>query len=104
MNSSSLFKNNQALTLFVALLIISAYSLFIAEYILAGLSATIAIISIFIPSQTTHSNSNIQKDMIRVLKNASEGKLEDRVTHIPDDGSINSEFAWTLNDINLKHL
>jgi len=98
MNLSSLFKNNQALILFVALLAVSAYSLFIAEYILAGISAIIAVIAIFIPSQETSTNSNIQRDMIRVLKNASEGKLEDRVTHIPDDGSINSEFAWTLND------
>ncbi len=98
MNLSSLFKDKQTLLLFVALLFVSAYAVFIAQYILAGASFVIAIGAIFVPSSSKDKVSNIQKDMIRVLKNASEGKLEDRVTHIPNDGSITSEFAWTLND------
>ncbi len=37
--------------------------------------------------------------MTRVIKAAAKGDLEGRVTHIPDDGSQMSEFAWALNDM-----
>ncbi|MBU1658629.1 CZB domain-containing protein [bacterium] len=35
----------------------------------------------------------------RVLKNAAYGKLEDRITNIPADGSSDSAYAWNINDV-----
>jgi methyl-accepting chemotaxis protein len=37
--------------------------------------------------------------MKRVLKNAANGNLEDRVVNIPDDNSSSADFAWTVNDV-----
>lgn len=100
MNLSSLFKNNQTILLFAALVGIALFALATASYILAGVVFLILVISVFIPTNSTATSySQLHSSMIRVLKNAAEGKLEDRVTHIPDNGSIESDFAWSLNDV-----
>ena len=99
MNLSSLFKNKQALLLFVSLLFVTLYSLIAANYILAGILAIILIASIFTPaSQSTGSKAHIIKDIQKVLCSTAEGKLEDRITHIPNDDSDNAQIAWALND------
>ena len=46
-----------------------------------------------------NTNSNLKRDMIKVLKDAAAGNLDGRVTHIPNDSSEDSEFAWALNDV-----
>lgn len=100
MNLSFLFKDNQTLLLFTALSGVLIFSIVNASYILAVIIFIVLIISVFIPkSSKTHKVSNIQTQMIRVIKNAADGKLEDRVTHIPDNNSELSEFAWALNDL-----
>lgn len=100
MNLSSLFKNNQTILLFAALVGVALFALATASYILAGVVFLVLVISVFIPSNSgAASHSELHSSMIRVLKNAAEGKLEDRVTHIPDNGSIESDFAWSLNDV-----
>jgi len=99
MNLSSIYKNKQTLLLLVTLIIIAAYALFISEFIIVGLALVMAIVSVFIPSTTTSSSSNINQSMRRVLKNAAAGKLEDRVTHIPNNDSEEAKFAWALNDV-----
>jgi methyl-accepting chemotaxis protein len=45
------------------------------------------------------SSSELFKAMTKVVKEAAQGHLEARVTHIPDDNSEMSEFAWALNDM-----
>ena len=100
MNLSSLFKNNQAILLFVALLAVVIYGLVSANYILSAAVFVVLLISIFIPSSsTTATQGHVQTSMQRVLKSASLGNLEDRITHIPDDGSDLSTRAWYLNDL-----
>lgn len=100
MNLSSLFKNNQTILLFATLVGVALFALATASYILAGVIFLVLVISTFIPTNSSKSShSKLHASMIRVLKNASEGNLEDRVTHIPDNDSIESDFAWSLNDV-----
>ena len=100
MNLPSLFKNNQAITLFVALLAVIVYGLATASYILSTLVFVILVISVFIPSGSAETTQNhIQISMQKVLKSASLGQLEDRITNIPDDDSDLSARAWYINGL-----
>jgi len=98
MNLSSLYKSKQTLFLFITLLVVAIYGVFVANYILSGILVLVLILTIFIPG-AVNTGSKLTIAMQRVLKNASEGKLEDRVTNIPDNGSSESDFAWTVNDV-----
>jgi len=100
MNLSSLYKNKQSLILLVGILAVLIYSILISNYIIIIVSLIAIIIAIFIPGESRSKTCmNLEVDMMRVLKNAANGNLEDRVTHIPDDESENSYFAWSLNDL-----
>jgi len=100
MNLSSLFNNKQSLVLIVFLLIISTYSLIISEFIIAGLAIFAILITILIPEDiSTSNNSHLRVAINRVLKNAADGKLEDRITNIPNDNSTDSILAWHINDL-----
>ena len=98
MNLSSLFKNKQSLLLFVGLLLATLYAFVIAAYILGALLLLVLIVALFIPTTQNRTSTGIITDIQRVLCNASEGKLEDRITHIPNDDSNNAEIAWAVND------
>ncbi len=100
MNLSSLFKSNQTILLLVALAGVAIFALATGGYILALVVLFILLLSIFVPAgSNSESSSELRLAMQRVLKNAANGKLEDRVTHIPDDDSAESDFAWSLNDV-----
>jgi methyl-accepting chemotaxis protein len=99
MNLSSLFKNRQTLTLLVGLLAALIYALVVAEYILAAVLLLVIFISLFVPSQSSEKSSKLIIDMHKVLKEAADGNLEGRITHIPNDESLESQFAWALNDL-----
>ena len=99
MNLSSLFKNNQALLLFVALFFVAIYLLVTANYIVGGILILVLLIAPFLSSGTSSANqSKLITDIQKVLCNAAEGKLEDRITHIPNDNSDNAQIAWAVND------
>jgi len=100
MNLLSIFKNNQAVLLFTALVAVVIFGLVSANYILSGIIIVILIISLFVPcSSTGKSETELSNSMFRVIINAASGNLEDRVTHIPDDKSPLSTRAWALNDL-----
>jgi len=98
MSLSSLYNNRQALILVLALLMTAIYSLVIAEYILAVLLVAVLLLSFFISATSQTKQPPLRIKIGSVLKDAASGKLESRVTGIPDDGSDISEFAWALND------
>ena len=98
MNLSSLFKNKQTLLLVVVLLGTAIYALVSASYILAIILIMTLLISLFIPAGSDNSSELIQ-NMKGVVDAASKGNLEGRVTHIPEDGSDISEFAWSINNM-----
>jgi methyl-accepting chemotaxis protein len=100
MNSLSLFKNKQTILLFAALVAVTIFALFSANYILSGVIVIVLIISLFIPSTpAANSETDLSKAMFRVIVNASSGNLEDRITNIPNDDSALSTRAWALNDL-----
>ena len=100
MNLSSLFNNKQILTLTVGLVAILIYALVIANYILAIVIFLLISISIVVvPTNGEVNKSKLTLDMQNVLNEAAQGKLEARVTHIPNNGSQESKFAWALNDL-----
>ncbi len=100
MNLLSLFKNNQAVLLFAALIGVAIFGVVNTNYILSGVIVVVLIISLFVPSASAvKSESELSKSMFRVIMNAASGDLEDRVTHIPDDNSPLSTRAWALNDL-----
>ena len=100
MNTSSLYKNKQSLTLIIGLFALFVYGILIANFIVVIIAIFIPIIAIFIPTESKSTiSAQLEKDMMRVLKNASKGNLEDRVTNIPNDNSQTSSFAWSLNDL-----
>ena len=37
--------------------------------------------------------------VIKILKEAANGKLNGRITNIPNDNSKESAYAWTINDV-----
>ncbi len=100
MNLSSLFKSKRSLLLFIALCAVTVYALISAQYILAGLSFIILLISAFLPEHSsTKTDSAIRESIHRVLKKAAQGDLEDRITHIPNNNSELSQLAWNINDV-----
>ncbi len=99
MNLSSLFRNNQVLLLLITLIGVFIFGLISANYILSAVVFVAMLVSIFIPSSTSASKaSTLQEQMFKVVTAISQGRLEDRITHIPNDGSKDSSFAWAIND------
>jgi methyl-accepting chemotaxis protein len=70
-----------------------------SNFIVGGIAFLVLVVSLFIPSSSQSANSSkLIGDIQRVLAHAAKGELEDRVTHIPDDNSDNTQIAWALND------
>jgi len=99
MNISSLFKTNQTVSLFIILIGVSIYAFIDTNYILMAIVTILAIASLFTPCKTATLNKTILNRIEEVLQETAEGKLEGRITHIPQDGSIESRIAWAMNDM-----
>ena len=99
MNLSSIFKDNKTLFLLATLIFIALYAFIVGDYIFGIIVFFLFLISLFIPTSAKYANSNLTLQMQKVLQEAAEGKLENRITHIPDDNSSESNFAWALNDV-----
>ena len=99
MNLSLLFKNKQTLLLRLTLLGVMIFGLLTSNYILSAIVFIICLVSWFIPTASKHAQSSkLQEQMFKVVTAAAQGKLETRVTHIPNDGSADASFAWAIND------
>jgi len=99
MNLSSLYKNKQTLILSVIFLIISIYSGVIGAYIILALSLIGLVAALFIQDSSANSSNLLMQKIQKVMQSAAKGDLENRVTNIPDDDSLQSELAWALNDL-----
>lgn len=98
-NLSSLFKNRQSALLFATLSLAAFYALYSQNYIFASLLILALAASAFIRvDNDCELKSPTYQSMIKVLKEVSDGELEGRVTNIPDNNSVESQFAWSLND------
>ena len=99
MNLSSLFKDKATLVLLGGLVGTFIYALFIANFIFASVILVVILIALMVPSSQSQATTTLQQKMHKVLLDAAEGKLEGRVTHIPNDDSMDAKFAWALNDV-----
>ncbi len=100
MNISSLFKNRQSLVLVVAVAVAAVYAAVIGEYILAAVALAGMVVAAFMPeAQGGCNNMQLKSDINRVLVDAADGKLNGRITHIPNDNSTDSILAWAINDL-----
>ncbi len=99
MNTSSLFKNNQTLILFISLIGVGIYAFLTASYIVGGIVFLIVLVSLFVPSASNEKQSKILDSAQKVLFEAAQGKLEGRITHIPNNDSRDSKIAWAINDM-----
>ena len=100
MNLSSLYNNKQSLVLAVALITIAIYSGVVGAYVIVGLSLMgVFVALLFSGSSSAGATDSVMQETQRVMERAAKGDLEHRVTHIPNDNSHSSNFAWALNDL-----
>ncbi len=57
-----------------------------------------SLLSLFKTNKNTSGHTQIHDEAIRLLKDAATGKIDGRITRIPNDGSKESAFAWSVND------
>jgi methyl-accepting chemotaxis protein len=98
MNLLSLFKNKQNIYyLVVATLILIIVSL---EYsfLLAGALFVTIVIGVLIPNDSYSSEKELVQKMTSVIKSAGEGKLEERITNIPQNSQF-FDIAWGYNNL-----
>lgn len=58
-----------------------------------------SLLSLFKINKNRTRHLQMQDLMIKVLKDAADGKLGGRVTDIPNDNSKEAAFAWTINNV-----
>lgn len=101
MNLLSLFKNKQTLLLTLTLIGVAVFGLIDGNYILSGVVLAIIVIASFLQvasSNLCNVKSDIQKQAFKVITAMAQGRFEDRILNIPNDGTEESSFAWAIND------
>jgi len=100
MNLSFLFKNKQTLFLRLSIVAVIIFGFISSNYILSAILVVVCIISWFIPDPSSHNKqlNPLQEKMYEVLQDAAKGRLENRVTNIPENDSADASFAWAIND------
>lgn len=99
MNLSLIFKNKQNIYFITVSIIICTYILYTGSYIFALITFTLLLLGLFIPSASNDIKENELLEQISyVVKNAGEGKLENRVTQIPKDSKY-FDIAWGYNNL-----
>ncbi|WP_294883226.1 MULTISPECIES: methyl-accepting chemotaxis protein [unclassified Sulfurimonas] len=58
-----------------------------------------SLLSLFKTNKNKQKHEQMHDLVIKVLKDAADGKLSGRITNIPNDNSKESAFAWTINDV-----
>lgn len=103
MNLSSAFSNKQSLILLLVSLGAAIYMFVTGAYIAGGVVLLLSVIGLFIPSDGGSGCDKIFNDpLVRqirdVLVKAGNGELSNRITHIPEDHTLQS-VAWGINDL-----
>lgn len=58
-----------------------------------------SLLSLFKTNKNKLKQEQMHDLVIKILKEAADGKLNGRITNIPNDNSRESAFAWTINDV-----
>ncbi|MEA2074070.1 MAG: methyl-accepting chemotaxis protein [Campylobacterota bacterium] len=99
MNLSLIFKNNQTLYFLAVALLTVLFVGFSYSILIGAVIFVLFLIGIFIPSVNSNSMDNeLLAQMKRVIKNAGDGKLEDRITNIPQNSQY-FDIAWGYNNL-----
>ncbi|MDD2651896.1 MAG: methyl-accepting chemotaxis protein [Sulfurimonas sp.] len=57
-----------------------------------------SLLSLFKINKNKQRHEQIHDEIVKVLKDAADGKLSGRITGIPNDNSKEAAFAWSIND------
>ncbi|MDF1875261.1 CZB domain-containing protein [Sulfurimonas sp. SAG-AH-194-I05] len=99
MNLLSQFKDKQTLVLVLTLFGVILFGLLSANYILSAVVFLCLFASFALKfRKETTSDTSLKVQMSKVISSMALGKLEGRITHIPNDGSQESSLAWAMND------
>ncbi len=98
MNLSSPFKDKRSLSIALAIIGVAAYAFVASQLIIATLLLFLALALLFMP-KTVAPKSKLTHSIHSVVEEATRGRLEQRITHIPQDGSDESQLAWEINDL-----
>jgi len=98
MNLSLLFKNNKNIYFIVLSLLVLFGLGFTYSWIWAAAIFLFIFLGIFIPNRESKVDSELLGTMTRVIKNAGQGKLEERVTNIALDSKY-FDIAWGFNNL-----
>lgn len=97
MNLSLIFKNKQLLYFFIISIIVSAVVAINYSFLIASVLFVLFAIGFLIPNKNT-KDEKLLHQINEVLKSAGVGKLEGRVTNIPQN-SIYFDIAWGYNNL-----
>ena len=100
---SSIYNTRQALSLYILLILLTAYFLFLEDYIISGVLVTGIIISLILSKFEEEACNKIFNDsLIRqvrdVLIKAGKGELSYRITDIKET-HVMQGVAWGINDL-----
>lgn len=103
-NMFSVLNDRRALSLFLILFGVLLYFLFIGQYVVATLMATVSVAALFIPAGEGGDtcdkifNDPLIRQVRDVLIKAGAGELSYRISNIPDDHVLQG-VAWGVNDL-----
>lgn len=95
-NLSLLFKNKNFLLLFLIAAVTALLALLEGAYPITGILIGGLLIALLIPSSGGVVSDDLLAQMRHVANEASEGKLESRITHIDDTHPL-ADVAWGIN-------
>ncbi|MEA1892871.1 MAG: methyl-accepting chemotaxis protein [Campylobacterota bacterium] len=98
MNLSSLFKSNQNIYFIVIAFLIFLILGFTYSFAYSALVSLFILVGVFIPSSDNDADAKVLEDMQSVIKDAGEGKLEGRITNIPNSSKY-FDIAWGYNNL-----
>ena len=95
-NLSSHFSNKGFLLLFVSLAGAAVTALIQGQVLTGLILLVLAVIAPLLPSGTSLDNDHVLQNIRQVARETKDGKLESRITHIPDEHPL-AEIAWNIN-------
>ena len=93
------FKNRQVLALVIASVFVLITALFEHDYVTVGVVVLGLIVALMVPSGLRPNNKELEKEIVHALKEAAQGQLEARITHISSPDKEQEKLAWALNDV-----
>jgi len=98
MNLSSLFKSKISLSSLLFFTLIIVVAVVESSYVILAFAIIGTIVLLILPSEVSTLNHDLHVEMSRVLKEVSNGNLNERLVHIHSQDTKQVDQAWALND------